>query len=491
MGRSMTDYVWFPVSGNGQTSATPYVWNAGALSWNSASYWVQGFALDFVTYPPTPGDVPGSGSGASAGPGQDNVYLYAGDISSVVFSFYHANPPSQPYIATHSFPVDVVIDSGTVDIDNLTLAAFNQYAFGDPLQFPVLSVQGAALEIRGNISSTGSLVFPTINFLGSNYGGNLPASGGGTIDLSAGAYVLAAGSVQANINFDFLDGAGDLLALGGVSAGNPAAFGGAIKGFAIGDAIDLTQVKYTGETPPSLDPTSHVLTVTEGGQSYSLQFDAGVAGDPFIATPDASGNGTLIQIACFCAGTLIATPDGATPVERLRAGDLVLTPDGAAKPVRWLGRSTVSTRFADPVRAFPIRIRAGALAEGVPARDLLLSPDHAVFVDNVLIHAAALVNGASIARDARAPAIIGYYHVELDDHALILAENVPAETFVDNVDRMAFDNWREYRALYPRGRPVAEMPYPRAKARRQIPALTRARIDDRARQIGFPLTAAA
>jgi len=42
-----------------------------------------------------------------------------------------------------------------------------------------------------------------------------------------------------------------------------------------------------------------------------------------------------------------------------------------------------------------------------------------------------------------------YYHVEVDDHSLILAESMPAETFVDNVDCLAFDNWREHEALYP------------------------------------------
>ena len=72
-----------------------------------------------------------------------------------------------------------------------------------------------------------------------------------------------------------------------------------------------------------------------------------------------------------------------------------------------------------------------------------------------------------------------YYHVELDDHSLILAENTPAETFVDNVDRMGFDNWAEHEALFPGGKPIEEMPYPRAKARRQVPMQIRAALDAR------------
>jgi hypothetical protein len=77
-----------------------------------------------------------------------------------------------------------------------------------------------------------------------------------------------------------------------------------------------------------------------------------------------------------------------------------------------------------------------------------------------------------------------YYHVEVEDHSLILAENTPAETFVDNVDRARFDNWDEYEALYPNGKNVTEMSFPRAKGRRQVPVRLREALDARARAIG-------
>jgi hypothetical protein len=102
-----------------------------------------------------------------------------------------------------------------------------------------------------------------------------------------------------------------------------------------------------------------------------------------------------------------------------------------------------------------------------------------LLVGEVLIQAGALVNGTSVVRETNVPEIYTYYHLELDDHALILAENVPAETFVDNVDRLGFDNWAEHEALYPQGKPVVEMPYPRAKAHRQVPQRLRARLADR------------
>ncbi|MCW2282709.1 hypothetical protein M2323_000470 [Rhodoblastus acidophilus] len=203
------------------------------------------------------------------------------------------------------------------------------------------------------------------------------------------------------------------------------------------------------------------------------------SGDPTQAGATSVDKTEIVAI-CFMAGTRIRTPDGEAAIETLQPGDLVLTRDGAAKPVNWLGRQTVSLRFADPLRVLPIRIRAGALAEHTPARDLLVSPDHALLVEDTLIHAGALVNGRSITRETEVPEVFVYYHVELEDHALILAENTPAETFVDTVDRLNFDNWAEFQALYPGGKTVDELPYPRAKSHRQAPARIRAALDRRA-----------
>ncbi|MCB4771919.1 Hint domain-containing protein [Ancylobacter sp. Lp-2] len=190
-------------------------------------------------------------------------------------------------------------------------------------------------------------------------------------------------------------------------------------------------------------------------------------------------------VACFLAGTLIATPSGAVPIETLAAGDLVLTDTGEARPVRWLARRTVSRLFADPAQVLPVRILAGALDEGLPARDLFLSPDHALLVDGLLVQAGALVNGTSVVRHADMPLSFVYYHVELDGHALVLAEGVPAETFVDNVSRRRFDNHADYAALYgEEPAPLVEIDRPRVKSVRQLPPAIRARLATRAAAMG-------
>ena len=134
-------------------------------------------------------------------------------------------------------------------------------------------------------------------------------------------------------------------------------------------------------------------------------------------------------------------------------------------PVRWLGRSQVGWRHLDPLHALPVRVRAGALGHGLPARDLLVSPAHALLLDGVLVQAGALVNGAGIVRQTTMPDTFTYWHVELDTHALLLAEGIPAESFLDGVEPIGFDNWHERIAPLD----ARELLYPRCKSARQVP----------------------
>jgi len=195
------------------------------------------------------------------------------------------------------------------------------------------------------------------------------------------------------------------------------------------------------------------------------------------------------QPVCFLEGTSVQTPDGERPVEDLRAGDLVVTADGAATPVRWIGHTRISRYQPDQLSILPIRIRAGALGENLPTRDLLVSPDHAVFIDGTLVQAAALVNGCSVVREWSAPGSFTYYHIELEAHALILAEGAPVETFVDNVDRMSFDNWEEHLQRFGELESIPEMDYPRAKSARQVPSHVRRIIDRERRKFGMEVAA--
>jgi hypothetical protein len=219
---------------------------------------------------------------------------------------------------------------------------------------------------------------------------------------------------------------------------------------------------------------SDTLSTYPASTTYTVDASAGIGDTSADNWNLASGQAVAF---CFMAGTGVRTPDGDVAVEALKIGDPVTLSDGRIAPVTWIGIQTVSTIFADPVRVLPVRIKAGALGDAMPQRDLLVSPDHALLIDDrILIHAGALVNDVSILRETDVPSVFTYYHVEVADHALILAENVPAETFVDNADRMAFDNWAEHEALYGDTPSISEMEYPRAKAHRQVPQAIRNRL---------------
>jgi hypothetical protein len=137
------------------------------------------------------------------------------------------------------------------------------------------------------------------------------------------------------------------------------------------------------------------------------------------------------NVPCFTAGTRIETPRGEVPVEDLRPGDEVVLAAGGTARIAWLGSTTLDIarhRWPDLVR--PVRIRAGALADGVPRRDLLLSPEHALALDGVLVPAKLLVNGRAILAEPGV-ARVTYLHVELPTHAALLAEGAPAESYLD------------------------------------------------------------
>ena len=208
-------------------------------------------------------------------------------------------------------------------------------------------------------------------------------------------------------------------------------------------------------------------------------------GSLFIASNDLTLQGQTLAVNtsapylfCFAAGTMIATEAGEQAVEGLKIGDLVRTHDGRVVPVKWIGLQTVSTRFNPSERLRPVRIAAGALGEGLPHSDLIVTADHALLLDGVLCTAAALVNDETITRVPLAGMGERFtvYHVETEAHDMILANGAVAETFVDHAARRAFDNYGEYEALYGNETPVTEAELPRAVSARQLPDSLHARL---------------
>ena len=144
-------------------------------------------------------------------------------------------------------------------------------------------------------------------------------------------------------------------------------------------------------------------------------------------------------VSCFTPGTRIATRRGAVAVENLRLGDLVLTRDHGAQAIRWIGRRSLGLGelLADPLLQ-PVRIAKGALGNGLPERDMLLSRQHRMLLcgsgaqllfgsDEVLVRAAHLVGLPGITEAAQRE--VTYLHVMFDRHEVILADGAWSESF--------------------------------------------------------------
>jgi hypothetical protein len=211
-----------------------------------------------------------------------------------------------------------------------------------------------------------------------------------------------------------------------------------------GDTITALTFNETSGAALGADLQSVEILDNTAGERFQINF---TMVDETAAATATFAEAFRVAI-CYVTGTRIATPAGEMPVEDLQIGDLVLTAAGVAKPVKWIGRlSHTAQDVATAPQLRPVMIRQDALGSGLPRRDLMVSPMHALFIDDSFVPASALVNGVSILRrDSEGP--VDYIHVELHDHDVILAEGVPAETFVDDDSRTMFDNVSEYYDLY-------------------------------------------
>jgi hypothetical protein len=219
---------------------------------------------------------------------------------------------------------------------------------------------------------------------------------------------------------------GSFNTLTGLNGGDSVYFDGAGGGgnsLAGSNGTDLLDVGQGGFTLLGLAPDGSSIIGTPGGSQTISGFE-----------------GTIL---CFADGTDILTANGEVRVEKLQAGQLVATVSGQGapmKPVLWVGRRKI--RLAGNPAAnllAPVRIAAGALGECTPHRDLLVSPDHCLYVDGSLVPARLLVNGTSITVE-RDLADVTYFHVELEGHDVLLANGAAAESWLDAGNRAWFEN---------------------------------------------------
>lgn len=231
--------------------------------------------------------------------------------------------------------------------------------------------------------------------------------------------------------------------------------------YTISQQFVSTSMRYE-ETPPAngfFSPNDFVIASEMSGAYSATETYIGSFGQGFV-TRDQSGlyflntsdstlsRGTAIELnldpfpVCFTRGTLIATPEGAVPIESLAIGAKVIASKGIAT-VKWIGwrkYGAASLMTAQQqANILPIRVRAHAIADDVPNRDLLVSPWHHLLVDGMLVRANDLVNGTTIIQETSATSV-DYYHVELEQFDVILAHGMYSESWADGGNRDFFQN---------------------------------------------------
>jgi hypothetical protein len=344
----------------------------------------------------------------------------------------------------------------TIGFGTLDLTQFGQVLIGADA-----GTNGAvAIGNKASLTGLGSLKGNVILSSGGQVLATAPAPGALKID---GA-ITGDGTIQPLMTLEANGAIGSGVTIGfspsiGAQVGDfvldvPGGEQGTIVGFSAGNTIDIKGTAFTDAVfTQGTSGAAGTLTLSGGGSApLSLAVLGDYAADAFKASPvTASGAGiqsaqfvsgfagagsidTFVTVVpCFAAGTGIATASGHSKVEDLRVGQEVRCLLRGTAPIVWIGRRRLDLhRHPTPDQFWPVRVRRGAIRDGVPFRDLYLSPDHAVYVDDVLIPVRHLINGRTIAR--MRVAAVTYYHIELAQHDVLYAEGLEVESYLDTVD---------------------------------------------------------
>jgi hypothetical protein len=435
--------------------ATTFTWssNGGSGDWSSNGNWTSaGYPGEFT---------PGADAALLKTPGASHSYTVTYD--PVTLSYADVTLAGLTLGGFGTRTTTLQLSNGAMFVDGQILVGTQVNSTGAAiLGSGVLDAGGGVLvALTSNVSN--SLVNTTS-------AANAMGIGSGVIlgdDNTAGTVLQLDANTGSTLNnaFDFSGTAGGALGLSEMSAAS-LNYTGIVTGMNVaGSNSDVAGVNYLnvqtpdaaitkvtwttgGDTITLMDGASTISTVTLGSNILAGQFVDWIADGS--ATGQTGGQvglgGTdifLSSVVCFAAGTRIATAEGETAIEDLAEGDMVVTLDGADRtlaPVTWLGYRRVDLA-GHPRRELvaPVCIQRGAFAENVPHRDLVVSPDHALFVDGKLVIARLLLNGMTITQnlDAR---VVEYYHVELPRHAVLLAEGLTAESYLDTGNRAMFSN---------------------------------------------------
>lgn len=432
----------YGVDNKGQVTGGSYIFNGQTTYTNATQLLYSGGDANNTTI--------GGGTGSSSGA----QWIYTGATADDAIILAHGEQDTYGGIARNS----------TVDAGGILETALGG-------TFVSATINSGGTETLASTSSNGTIHIGTdIDSIVETGGTQIVESGAQVLDDLV--YGLQQIDTGATANSDLI-GAGGTALVQGVLIGDMAINGGFVElepGASAGSEMQFTGTGGTLELAPGSVFTGTRIVGFDYGDTIILQGITGALAFSTITdvltigstdiqlsgiTTASSFTGTLTTIAgtagteitleqnaeCFLAGTRIMTKQGAVAVETLQPGNEILMASGKTEKIQWIGRRTYSTRFATKNHLVrPIRISANAIADNVPQRDLHVSPGHGIFIDCVLVPAWRLINGKTITQPELAQAEIDYYHIELTTHAVLLAENCPAESYLDIGARNQFQN---------------------------------------------------
>lgn len=146
--------------------------------------------------------------------------------------------------------------------------------------------------------------------------------------------------------------------------------------------------------------------------------------------------------ACFTVDFTVATPSGETPIQSLKVGDDVFAYcDKSPKKVKIIriGHTHINAKVSLPndQAGYPVRILKNAIADEVPYKDLLITPEHCLFLNGNLVPARMLVNGRSIFYD-RSITSFTHVHIQTETPSTIMANGLLIESYLANGNRLSF-----------------------------------------------------
>jgi hypothetical protein len=378
-------------------------------------------------------------------------------------------PPPNPYPSFQAYINSVQTNAISTTVDGIfsrngtSVASMTQgYSFTATIPTSGTNAGDLVMTGGGSIIPAGSVsVGPghTIVVLGSDlatniYGANPPFTVDGVADTIGAndVYAAAVASILGGFDLGFV-GSTTADAVTGLPIGTEPTS----DWYALNNGTAVNGMLTFGNAQPGnaafYDQYAGLIAQFSTYTSYGSPFSDLLPGPQASINPNAIDHVNITitagSVPCFAAGTPIMTETGEVPVERLTVGARLPTQvKRRLAEVVWIGQRSVDCRrHPRPQDVMPILIKRDAIGLGVPHCDVMLSPDHALLLDDVLVPVRYLVNDATIVRQDVDR--VSYWHVELDQHDAILAAGLPAESFLDTGNRGAFSNGGRIVAAHP------------------------------------------